>query len=222
MQDRPIMKTIAAIVSFLVVAASVLSAQAAKTTIYTTKDQTAFVMAHSLPISNCLSLAIYIDASESSTRNGGTTFTPNKIHFGISAYDSCTKENLIGSVYTTFGGFPSNWVKKLGKPLTLNLGTVNACNYQSTRCLPASGSVTITPSSDYSEISTCRGTDTYNSPYLLGTIKNSATSRSATAKATINITFDGLPVSFNDFTVVANIQDSKSKIIDKSITVPSP
>jgi hypothetical protein len=220
MQDRPIMKTITAIVSFLVVAASVLSSQAVKTTVYTTKDQITSVYATSLPVTNCLSLSLYLDATTSSTRNGGTTFTPNKVHSGVSAYDSCTKENLIGEGYTSFGGFPSNWVKKVGKPLTLNLGTINACNYQSTRCLPLSGSLTITPTSDYSEISTCGGKDIYNLPHLLGTIKNSATTRGATAKATINVSFDGLPVSFNDFAVIATIQDSKSKIIDKSVTVP--
>jgi hypothetical protein len=181
------MKTISAIVSFLVIAASVLSAQAAKTTTSTSMGQWTSVSAASLPVTNCLSFTIYVDASESSTRDGGTTYYPNRVQTVISAYDSCTNENFSGIGYTTFEGFPSNWVKKFGKPLTLNLGTVNACHYPSNRCLPLSGSVTITPTSDYSTISTCRGTETYNSPHLVGTIKTSDTIRFATAKATINV-----------------------------------
>jgi hypothetical protein len=223
-QDRPIMKTISTIVSFLVVAASVLSAQADKTSIYKTKGQSAYVLAFSCSTCACTSLTI--DASESSTREGSTTFTSNNINVYFATYDQCGDGSSYGAGSTTFSGFPTNWVKKLGKPFTLNLGVVKVCSFDNggvpAGCQSVSGSVTITPTSDYiaTSTTTCRSTSSNNNPYFQSTNVYNFSSRTASAKATLNVSINGAPISFKDFEVSARIDDSKQKDAVKTVTVP--
>jgi hypothetical protein len=211
------------IVSLLVVAAAVTSTHAAKNSSFKTKGQSASVYATSCSDCGCSSLSI--DASESSSRQGSTTFTTNNVNVYISTYDFCTEESSYGSGSTTFSGFPNNWVKKGGSAVTLNLGTLDVCSFDyyggaTVDCQSVSGSVTVTPTSDYTSTSTCRGTDSYNSPFFKGKTIYNSSGRTASAKATLNVSIDGVPTSFNDFEVSANVFDSKSKVIDKTVTVP--
>jgi hypothetical protein len=222
MQDRPIMKTIPAVVSFLVVAASVLSSQAAKTLTSKSKGQSAYVRATSCS-PNCGCSTLSIEASESSTRQKSTSFTSNNIDVYISTNDYCTGKFFSGIGYTTFGGFPNNWVKKGGSPFTLKLGVLDVCSFDGggsiVKCQSVSGSVTITPNSDYTFTSNCRSTDSYSSPFFKSTtVYNSI--RTATATATLNLSIDGVPTSFKDFDLDAGVKDSKTKEAVKSVTVP--
>lgn len=215
------MKFYSAIVSLLVVAAAISSTHAAKSSSSKTKGVSASVYANSC--SECGCTTLNFDASESSTRQGSDTFTTNNVNVYASSYDYCTGVSSYGYAFTTFGGFPDNWVKKNGPSFTLDLGVLDLCSfdyYGGTDCLSLSGSVIITPTSDYTSTSTCRGTDTYNSPFLQGKTIYNNSSRSSAAKATINISIDGVPASFNDFDVSASINDSKSKTVDKTVTVP--
>jgi hypothetical protein len=222
MQDRPIMKTISAIVSFLVVAASVLSSQAAKTLIYKTKGQSALVDVFSCS-SDCACSLLSIDAGESSTREGSTTFISNNINVFIATFNLCTGEEFFfGRGSTTFGGFPANWVKKGGSPVTLNLGAVNVCSFDNgggpSECQSVSGSVTITPTSEYSFTENCRGKLSQNYPFFKRTVIYNYSNRDATATATLNVSINGVPTSFKDSEVDATIFDSKGHAVDKTFT----
>jgi hypothetical protein len=217
------MKTITAIVSFLVVAHSVLSSQAAKTSSSKTRGQSAQVYA-TFCTEGCGCSTLSIGASEKSTRQKSTSITSNNIDVYMSTNDYCTNKFFSGSGYTTFGGFPNNWVKKGGSPFTLKLGVLDVCSFDGggsvVKCQSVSGSVTITPTSDYTSTSNCRGMDSYNSPFLKSTTVYNSSYRRASATATLNLSIDGVPMSFKDFEVNASVTDSKTKVVDKTVTVP--